>query len=456
MDGGITLNATPTIKYSGYPIVGILPKLLKNDPYELFHQISNDYGDFVKLKIGPKSIYLVSNPDYLQRILRDNHKNYKKPDLLYKGVRATLGNGLVTSDGDFWLRQRRMMQPFFHRKFIGELMNTMIDAINEMLDQWEAYADSGEELDLYHQLAQITMNVITKTMFGKHISDEDRSAVAEDMTHIVDFVAIRGYLSFMPDWMPLPGKANFEIATRRQQKVIMEIIRNYRDNRSDDYNLINMLIHTVDEETNEQMTDQQLYDEAVTIFSAGFETTATMLTWLFHMLHELPHVHNNLLREVHQVLGGCTPDMENIRELTYSKMTIQETMRLRTVAPMLPRQAIAGDMLGDHKIPADAMMLMWFAGLHQHRSVWENPDMFDPERFALENSAGRSQFAYLPFGGGPRKCIGDEFAYMEGMLVLSMILQRYHICIVPNQDIRPKMSAVLRPSKPIKVKIERA
>lgn len=443
------------VEYNGYPVVGILLEMLRQNPYEVLHHISDNYGDFVKLKVGPKPIYMVSNPDLLQQILRDNHKNYKKPDLFYKGVRAAIGNGLVTSDGDFWLRQRRMMQPYFHRKFLQELHKMMIQAITEILDKWDTYAQTGETVDLYHQMAQITMNVITKTMFGDDISDDERATLADDMTHIVNHIAIRGYLSFLPDWMPLPGKAKFEECKARQHKLMTKIINRYRENPSDDYNLINMMIHVVDEHTNEQMTNQQLFDEAVTIFSAGFETTATMLTWLFYMLKDLPHIHHNLLNEVHQVLGKRTPEFADIRDLAYCKRVMQETLRLRTVAPMLPRQALKADTLGDHPIPANAIILMWFSGLHRHADIWENRDTFDPDRFLPEQSAGRSQFAYLPFGGGPRTCIGNEFAYMEGVLAIAMILQRYHVCIVPDQDIQPQISAVLRPSTPVQVKIER-
>lgn len=442
-------------EYKGYPIVGVFPDMVKQNPYQFLHHISDQYGDFVKVNFGPKSVYLVSNPDYLQQILRDNHKNYIKPDLLYKGVRAAIGNGLVTSEGDFWLRQRRMMQPFFHRKFLQELHGTMIEAISEILDKWELYADSGEAFDLYHHMAQITLNVITKTMFGKAMSDDERSVVADDMKHIVNHVAIRGYLSFLPDWMPLPGKGNFKKSHDRQYQVVGDIIQKYRQNPSDEFNLINMMIHAVDEGTNEQMTNEQLFDEAITIFAAGFETTATALTWLFHMLDDLPHIQRNLMGEVNTVLGKRTPELTDVRQLDYSKRTLQEVLRMRTVAPMLPRQALATDVLGDHEIPADAIVLMWFAGLHQNPNIWENPDVFDPQRFTPENRQGHSQFEYLPFGGGPRTCIGNEFAYMEGVLAMSMIQQRYRLCVVPGQDIKPQMSAVLRPNKPVMVKVER-
>ena len=449
------MSTTQVVEYKGYPIVGILPELARTNPYELFNKITDEYGDFVKVKIGPKSIYLTTNPDFVQRILRDNHKNYIRPELFYKGVRAALGNGLVTSDGDFWLRQRRMIQPFFHRQFLKKLFADTIGEITKGLDRWEAFAETGQELDLYDEMAHITARIVTNTLFGSGITPEQTATMADDMRKILKYVLRIGFMPFLPDWVSLPGKEDFEEGVSRLHNLVGDIIKEYRENPSDDYNFINTMIHAVDEETNEQMTNSQLLDEAMLFFIAGFETTSTMLTWLFYLLDELPEVLDNLVQEVNDVLGKREPVVEDLRKLTYCKQTMQETMRYRTITALMPRTVVETDMLGDYEVPGGSMLIIWFAGLHRNKNIWENPDKFDPDRFSPERSAGRSLFAFLPFSTGPRTCIGSEFAYMEGVLVIAMILQRYRINVLPNQKIYPKYTMILSPSAPIKVKVEK-
>lgn len=443
-------------EYNGFPVVGVLPDLFRQKPLEFMRNITHEHGDFVKVMAGPQPIYLVSNPDYLQRILRDNYRNYRKPDLLYKSAAKIIGNGLVLSEGDFWFRQRRMMQPHFHRKYLSLLTETMTHTISGVLETWEALAESGEVVNMGQEMSRITMGIITNTMFGTDtLSSDDMETISRDMPALIDHTTLRGYMPFVPDWVPFPGDQKFETILQNIREIVTRFIDLKRNEQDESADLISMLLNSVDEETNEQMTNEQLFDEAMTIFLAGFETTSTVLTWLWHVLNENPEIELKLREEIETVLGKQTPSIESLKQLTYSRMVFQETMRMYPPVPLLPRVAVEADHLGDYEIPANATLVMFFYGTHYNPNVWETPDKFIPERFTPEQTKGRSKFAYLPFSSGPRKCIGDEFAMMEGVLAMTMMLQNYQVKLVADHVVEPKLAITLRPANGIKATLQK-
>lgn len=447
---------TPMAEYNGFPVVGVLPDLFRQKPLEFMRNITREHGDFVKVMAGPQPIYVVSNPDYLQRMLRDNYRNYRKPDLLYKAAAKVIGNGLVLSEGDFWLRQRRMMQPYFHRKYLSLLTETMTHTISGVLETWEALAESGEVVNMGQEMSRITMGIITNTMFGTDtLSSNDMETISRDMPFLIDHATLRGYMPFIPDWLPLPGNGEFEAKLQNIRDIVNRFIDLKRNEQGESADLISMLLNVVDEETNEQMTNEQLFDEAMTIFLAGFETTSTVLTWLWHVLNENPEIEVKLREEIETVLGKETPSIESLKQLTYSRMVFQETMRMYPPVPLLPRVTVEADQLGDYEIPANATLVMFFYGTHYNPNVWETPDKFIPERFTPEQTKGRSQFAYLPFSSGPRKCIGDEFAMMEGVLAMAMMLQSYRVNLVPEHKVEPKLAITLRPTNGVLATIQK-
>lgn len=442
----------PTIPHKkGLPLLGVLPELFTKDPFEFLKNLMLEYGDFVAVNLGPQTVYLVSNPDYLQRILRDNYPNYQKPDAFYKSVRRVLGNGLVTSDGDFWLRQRRMIQPHLHRKQLGKLFEDMMGAITEVVDDMAAKAQRGEVVNLSTEMSHITMNVITQTMFGKDtLTPEDMLAVAQDMRILIEFGGKMGYLGFLPEWFPIPGKKDYERALAAVRAKVQKLIDECRLGGETSAGLIKMLLNTVDAETNEQMTDSQIFDEAITIFLAGYETTATVLSWLWIILNERHDVLAKLRAEVDSVLGGRLPEFADVPKLTYARQVFLETMRMYTVAPMLPRTLKAADTLGDYELPANAMVIVFYHGVHHNPQVWDNPEYFDPERFNPEQASHHHAFAFVPFSAGPRKCAGEDFAMLEGPLVMAALLQRFDMHVLPGQDFSPKFGSTLRPRDGVK------
>jgi cytochrome P450 len=444
------LQTVPTRK--GWPVLGILPEFIGQSEGALNHlkNIMLEHGDLVRLNFGPQPIYLVSHPDYLQRILRDNYQNYRKPDLLYAAARDVVGLGLVTSDGDLWLRQRRMIQPHLHRKQLAKLFAEMRDATAEVLNRWEGLSQSQAEVELGDKMAEVTINVITRTMFGQKIlSPNEIKETSQYAIRLVKYIAESIFTNLLPKWLPKPGEAAFRRDLESMRQVVNHIIDKCRADKDASAGLIEMLINSVDEETNEAMTEQQLFDEVMTIFLAGYETTSAALTWLLIVFQRHPEVLEKIQAEIDQVLGSRPPTFEDLLHLTYTRQAFMEVLRVHTVASFLPRALNQADQLGPYHLPANSLLLLFFHGVHHNPHVWDNPEVFDPERFAPEAIAQRHPFAYVPFSAGPRKCAGDEFALLEGPLIIAMLLQRYRVTVLPNQTF-PESMTNTRPKNGVK------
>lgn len=435
----------------GWPLVGILPKLFNGDPFEYLKNVMLERGNFVQLNMGLQPVYLVSHPDYLKRILWENYHNYTKPDLLYNAGKKLMGNGLVNSDGELWLRQRRMIQPYLHRKQLVQLFSDMVDAIDEVLERWEGLAENNTEVELGGQMGQITLNVIAQTMFGKDtLPSMEVTEIGHRFVRMSKYAGETLYSTMLPKWVPIPGRQEFDGHLNAMREMVRQIIVKCREEKANSASLIQMLLNAVDEESQQQMTEQQLFDEVMTIFVAGNETTSTALTWLGVVLSKYPHVLEQLRAEIDHVLGGRTPSFEDIPRLAYTRQVFMEVLRMYTVVPFLPRALSKADQLGDYHLPAKAMVLAFYHGVHHNPSVWDNPEVFDPERFTPERIANRHPFAYLPFSAGPRKCAGDDFALLEGTLIIAMMFQKYNIHILPNQSFAGQMGSTLHPRNGVK------
>jgi cytochrome P450 len=441
----------PIPSQKGLPLLGILPKLLGRDPYEYMKNVMIEQGDLVQLNFGPQPVYLVSHPDYLQRILRDNYPNYPKPDIFYGTAREVAANGLVFSSGDLWLRQRRMIQPHLHRKQLEFLFSDMRDAISDTLNGWVSSAANGAEVELRGKMGEVSMNIITRTMFGKGlISETEVIETGRRATRLLSYVGRMLFLGMAPKWFPIPGKQDFLQDRSAVRETVHQIIAKSRENKEASASLIQMLINAVDEESHEHMTEQQLFDEVITIFLAGYETTATALTWLGVVLHDHPEVLEKLRAEIDEVLGTRPPSFSDIPRLVYARRVFMEILRMYTASPVLPRVTNEADRLGNYQIPAKAMVLIFYHGVHHNPRVWDNPEVFDPDRFLPERTEAQHPFAYVPFSAGPRKCAGDEFALMEAPLVMAMLLQKYDISVLPNQIFSAGIGTSMRPRNGVK------
>ncbi|MCI0576239.1 MAG: cytochrome P450 [Chloroflexi bacterium] len=438
----------------GWPLVGSLPQILK-DPFAFFAQARERYGDIYRLNLGLTKVVVLNHPRHAQHVLRDQGQNYRKGGPMWDAVRGLLGNGLVVSEGDFWLRQRRMMQPHFHRQRLAGLTDLMVEAIEESLDSWEAAAAAGEPVNLHQHFNQLTMRVIVRTLFGSALSREDMEQAGRAIGYALDYIMTAMITHALPGWLPLPGKKRYQQALAEFDEVVYRIIAQSRAGEGEENHLLAMLLNTVDEETGEGMSDKQLRDEVATIFLAGYETTSIVLTWAYDYLSQQPAVMAKLQAEVHEALQGRRPTFADLPKLPYTKMVLQEAMRIRPPSYWLPRTAVADDEMDGYDIPAGTNVISLTYMYHHHPEQWPDPERFDPERFTPEQSAGRHAFAWVPFGAGQRLCIGRDFSLMEGQLALAMMVQRFDVRRTQDEETKPQLSGTLRPKNGLPVILTR-
>jgi cytochrome P450 len=426
----------------GYPIIGILPEVDRN-VLDFFVRMWHAYGDVVHLDLGAAApdLYIVVHPDDVKHVLQDNHRNYGKG---YQKVKPLLGDGLVAAEGDYWLRQRRLMQPMFNRTTIPQYVPAMIRATEELLAEWHGRPDPQTPIDVAGEMMKVTMRVITRTMFSGELRgryDELNSAFTETLAFL-DASMLRPELL---DRLPTPSRRRFLKALAVLDEIIYGVITRRRasDERPDD--LLSLLLEAKDDETGQGMTDRQIRDEVVTIFFAGHETTATALAWTWVLLSRNPHVSEQMVQEIDAVLAGRTPALEDVEALPYTRMVFDEALRLYPPAWMFGRVALGDDVLGGYHIAKGAVLLFSPYLTHRHPDFWENPEGFDPERFSPEASKKRHRYAYFPFGGGPRLCLGMNFSLIEGPLMLAMIAQQFRLHLAPAHKIEVRPMAVLRP-----------
>lgn len=406
----------------------------------------------VDLDLGLGSALLVSDPDAFKHILRDRAKQYAKPEFFYRPVRASVGNGLVTSQGDFWLRQRRMIQPFLHRKYLVHIVQTMADAIEGVLESWTPHVLSGQTIDVFDEMSRVTMSVVSRAVFGHDLPAATFAEIAEIFPKLLDYINLRGFMPFIPTWVPLPGQRRFGRDRARMTELIRGVIESRRSAGGETMDLVSMMLNAVDDETNARMTDQQLIDESMTVFLAGFETTATALTWLWYALRDQPELRARLAEEADDVLDADVTPMEAVGKLELTRRVVSEAMRLYPPAPLLPRTALADDVIGGHRVPAGKTVLMFYYGLHHNPAVWHEPERFDPSRFEAAAVAERSRFAWIPFSAGPRGCVGDQFAMTEALLTAALVSRRFDL-VVESRTVEPRFGATLRPSGAIRARL---
>lgn len=433
----------------GYPVVGLIPDLAR-DILGTYRRASA-YGEMVALPMGPTTGYLVTHPDHMKHVLQDNYRNYTKGQQM-DVIRPLLGNGLFLSEGEFWFQQRRLMQPAFYRPALSGLTDIMTDATNIVINRWDAYPPE-KSFNIMAEMRHITQTVIVRAMFSTSISREDTNSAGNALDFVLTTLVERAIVPFSaPEWLPTAKnrrlRASMQTLNALVNRFIEErrrLVANTPDGIDPSGDLLSMLMNVRYEDTGGGMTDQQLRDEVMTMFLAGHETTATSLAWVWILLSRHPQVEAKLHAELDRVLGGRMPTFEDLKNLPYTNMVIQETMRIYPPVWMTARQAIADDVVGGYYVPAGSLLLLAIYLLHSNPAYWENPEQFNPERFAPENAEKIGRFTYLPFGRGPRTCIGEHFAMMEAALVLAMIAQRYYVRLAAGQEVKMRPMGALQP-----------
>jgi cytochrome P450 len=437
----------------GLPLLGNIPEFRRDQPAFLL-RLAREYGDLAGFRLGPLPFVLVSHPDGAQRVLQEHNRAYQKGPL-WDVIRAVAGNGLFTSEGSHWLRQRRLMQPAFHRQVITGFAQLMTRQTERLLEGWKLATATGEPIDLGREMATLTMRIVAEAMFHADM-DADLDELSQAITWLLADIDFRIEVPFYPP-MRVPTLRNRR--TRRElaaiDAAVMRVIETRRRSGERRDDLLGMLMAAVDEETGEPMTDRQLRDEVVTIFVAGHETTAVLLTWLFHRLAAEPAWEDRLVREVRAAIGDRRAGADDTGRLPSVRMALHETLRLYPPVWITNRTAVEGDVLLGHRIAAGTTIAISPYVVHRLPTYWPDPERFDPERFDDDVAAGRPRFAFLPFGGGPHLCIGNAFALMEATLIAATIVSRYRLEPVAGRSIGLAPGTTLRPDGPVLMKVRR-
>lgn len=415
----------------------------QKDALGFITRVAKDYGDVASYRLGNMNLIAINHPDGVQRVLQENNRNYVKGDY-YNKIRAVAGEGLIASEGTHWLRQRRMMQPHFHRQRIAGFAEVMTRRTQEMLERWERNGLVNKPINFAQEMTDLTMSIITESMFSTNFQDPDHK-VANAIAYLLEDINFRYIVPYYPGYnIPTPRNLRAREALRIVDNALLGIINERRRQGGGGDDLLGMLMSSRDEETREGMSDQHLRDEVVTIFAAGHETTAVALSWLFYLLSQHPQIADRLYAEV-AALGGKTPGMAELAQLTYTRQVIDETLRLYPPAWITNRDALQDDEICGYPIPAGSIVMISPYVTHRLPEFWPDPERFDPDRFTPELSASRPRFAYLPFGGGPHQCIGNNFALVEATLATAVIAQRFRLELAPGTTVIPQTSVTMRP-----------
>lgn len=431
------------------PLVGSV-FAFRRDPLAFLRETTAAYGDVVCYRFGRTPVFLLKHPDDIKDVLVTRQHDFVKG----RGIQWTrifLGDGLLTSEGAFHTRQRRLSAPAFHRQRIGAYGEVMADYASRARDRWR----DGETLQFDVEMHALTLAIAGRTLFGEDMADE----AAEIGSALTDVLTL--FPRFALPWaralqrLPLPSNRRFERARARLDATVYRIIRLRRQSGRDQGDLMSMLMAARDEDDGQRMTDVQLRDEIMTLLIAGHETTANALCWTFHLLAQHPEVERRLHAEIDAVLGGRLPGLADVPALACAERVLAEAMRLYPPAWNIGRQSVADYAVRGYTLPKGSLFAVSTWVTHHDERWWPDPFRFDPERWLPEARAARPKFSYFPFGGGARQCIGEAFAWMEGILLLSTIAQRFRFRSAPGARVLPQALITLRPRHGLSLVAER-
>lgn len=443
------MTATKPRGPKNYLLVGNLAAF-RSRPIEFLMNIARDYGDLPYFRLGPYHAYLVNHPDTVREVFVTNQSNFTKSRALQR-ARVLLGQGLLTSEGQFHLRQRRLVQPAFHRDRLAGYAAVMADYAARCRDSWVA----GRTLDVSEEMMRLTLAIVGKTLFSADVESE-APEIGEALTTVLKmFRMLMLPFSEYLEKLPLPSIRRFEKARDRLDQTIYGLIRERRKSGEDAGDLLSMLLLAQDEESDGgTMTDVQVRDEALTLFLAGHETTANALTWTWYLLSQNPECEARLHQELDTVLEGRAPSMADLPALRYSEMVFAEAMRLYPPAWAIGRMSKEPFELGGLSIAAKSICILSPYVTQRDARWFPDPERFDPDRWTQEARDARPKFSYYPFGGGARVCIGERFAWMEGVLILATLAQKWKLRLDPSQRVEPLPLITLRTKYGMKMRVE--
>ena len=433
------------------PLLGHLGAF-RQHPLESLSAWWRQHGDAIRFRLGPKTFYLFSHPDLAEEILVKQSDRFVKVYNPRKphGLALVLGNGLVTSSGEVWKRHRRIIQPIFHRSRMAAMADRMAQVGEQRVAAWKGR--EGDTIDIAAEMMQLALEVISQTMFTTSMTQHiDRISHALQVSIKYAFDSFSNPL-FLPLWVPTPRNREFCTVMRFMDELMYGLLAERRQSGVLHGDLLDLLLQARDDETGEGLSDQELRDEALTIFAAGHETTANALAWTWYLLAIHPETKARFHEEVDRVLQGRTPNADDLPHLPYTRALFEESLRLYPPAPAVQRKASTQTTVGGMSLPEGAFILVGTYNLHRHPAFWSNPEQFLPERW-IDGERPRSRYAYMPFGAGPRTCVGLHFASVEGPLLLALIGARYDLQLAQDH-VEPHLMVTLRPKGGIRMRLQ--
>lgn len=443
-------TVTPTgLNLSFWRLLWITLTTKKFDQLVFARDLEKAYGGISYNVLGPVTMYQITEPALIHQILVEKADKFYKAKRIRNALEAFAGNGIFLSEGDFWKRQRKLAQPAFHAKRIGSYADTMVDFTVQMVDGW----NDGETRDIAHEMMKLTLKIVCKTLFDADVSG-DAERVGVLLTEVLESANNKLNEAFeLPAWWPSPQRQRLKAVVAELDSLIYRFIDDRKKSGEDKGDLLSMLLEARDDEGN-GMDSKQVRDESMTLFIAGHETTAVALSWAWYLLTTHPETFQKLQVEVDSVLQGRIPTLQDLQNLPYTDMVMKEAMRLYPPASGVAREALEDVEIGGYLFKKGELISINFYAMHHSERHFSEPERFDPERFTKENETKIPRYAYLPFGGGPRVCIGNMFAMMEARLILATIAQRFDLSLVANQTVTPEQLLTIRPKNGIQMRLK--
>jgi len=435
---------------AGEPLFGS-SRRYADDPFAFISALEDSYGDVAKFEMGPMETYLVADPDAIERILVSDADSFRKPEFQNDALGDLLGDGLLLSEGDTWEQQRKLASPAFSMTRLLGAADRITDKAESMTDEWQP----GETIDAEIEMARVTLNVILDLMMGVQLPDERIDTVQEQLEPLGRQFEPDPIQFAMPDWVPMPGDAEFESAVDTLEAVIDDIIEQRRgsEGTADDDAPMDFLSVLLRAQGRGEQSPEQMRDEMMTMLLAGHDTTALTLTYTLFLLAEHPEAEQRVLEEIDEVVGDDQPNADHVREFEYTEWVINESMRLYPPVFTMFRTPDEDVQIDGYDVPGGAALMLSQYGLHHSERFWDEPERFDPERFSSERSSDRHRFAFFPFGGGPRHCIGKHLAMLEAQLILATILGEYRLEFLGDTPLELLPSLTMHPEQEMRMRV---
>lgn len=449
--GHLMLNATRSTKKS-IPGPSFLELVLEppKNPCAIHLELAQEYGKIYKIP-GIIGYYALNHPDYIEHVLKTNYKNYIKTDIAYQGIRSVMGNGLLANaDNESWLHQRRTLQPLFQPQQFNHFVPTIIESTLALCQRWEIYAKQNTAFNVAEEMLALLFEILAKTLFTGDFVEHNEEL--RHFTHVSNRYVCR---TFLYSWLPTPLNIRFRRGHKSAHDIVLDVIEKRRRNPNDHNDLLTILLAAKDNNTGASLSSQQIIDEIKTFLMTGHETTGTALAWALYNLATHPNETQVLQQELSTTLNGASPSLNDLQKLPYNLMVCEETLRMYPPIWLISRRSVNTDNIDGYPIPAKKTLIMSPYVMHHLNNYWDEPLKFNPLRFTTENKSARHKFVYIPFGVGPRSCIGGSFAMLQMQLVLATIMQRFNIESIAHKPIKLEPLITLRPYKGIWVKVHK-